>query len=207
MKIVIVGAGEVGTHIAASLRHEGHDLVVVERDAKKVAELERTLDILAVRGDGCNPELLREHGADRADLFFAVSNDDAVNLLSALTARSLGAGRCVVRVGNPKLGKNPLIKKDKEIMPLYPERLVAEEIFSLTRVPGANKARFFADGRLVLLEARPAMDADIYGRPLQDLQGPGNWILTGIHRAAGTVIPRGDTVLRPGDLLYAVEMI
>jgi len=203
MKIVIVGAGEVGMHIASSLRHEGHDLVLVEREAKKVAELESTLDILAVRGDGCNPGLLREHGAD-ADLFFAVSNDDAVNLLSALTARSLGAGRCVVRVGNPALGKNPLIKKDKEIVPLYPERLVAEEIFSLTRVPGANKARFFADGRLVLLEARPAMDADIYGRPLQESRGPGNWILTGIHRASGTVIPRGDTVLRPGDLLYSV---
>ena len=58
--------------------------------------------------------------------------------------------------------------------------------------------------RLVLVQARPSIKAAIYGRPLKELEGPGNWILTGIHRASGTVIPRGDTVLRPGDLLYAV---
>jgi trk system potassium uptake protein TrkA len=204
MKIFIVGAGEVGVHIASSLRHEGHDLVVIERDPKKVSQLQSSLDILAVVGDGCNPALLKNHGIADADLFFAVSNRDAVNLLSALTARSLGAKRCVVRVGDPALGNSPLLKKDKEIVQLYPERLVAEEIFNLTRVPGASKARFFADGRLVLLQARPSLDADIYGRPLKEISGPQNWILTGIHRAAGTVIPRGDTVLRPGDLLYAV---
>lgn len=204
MKIIIMGAGEVGVHIAGSLRDEGHDLVVIERDANKVAQLQNTMDILAVAGDGCRPAVLRKHGIDKADLFFAVSNDDKANILAALTARSLGVGRCVIRVGDPLLGKIPLLKQDPEILLLYPERLVAEEIFSMARVPGASKARFFADGRLVLLQARPSMDADIYGRPLKELKGPKNWILTGIHRAAGTVIPRGDTILRPGDLLYSV---
>ncbi|MCP3979666.1 MAG: Trk system potassium transporter TrkA [bacterium] len=204
MRIFIVGAGEVGIHIASSLVREGHDLVMIERDREKVTSLERAMDVLAVAGDGCDPKLLRRHGVTDADLFFAVSNDDAVNILSALTARSYGAKRCVVRVGNPVLGTTPLLKKDPEIVQLYPERLVAEEIFSLTRVPGAGKARFFNEGRLVLLQARPSIRAAIYGKPLKDLEGPKNWILTGIHRASGTVIPRGDTVLRPGDLLYAV---
>ena len=204
MKIIIMGAGEVGVHIAGSLRTEGHDLVVIDQDTNKVSELQSTMDILAVAGDGCRPRTLRKHGIDKADLFFAVSNDDKANILAALTARSLGADRCVVRVGDPLLGKNPLLQQDRGILLLYPERLVAEEIFSMARVPGANKARFFADGRLVLLQARPSMDADIYGRQLKELKGPENWILTGIHRAAGTVIPRGDTILRPGDLLYSV---
>jgi len=204
MRIFIVGAGEVGTHIAASLGREGHDLVVIERDPRKVAKLQASMDLLAVSGDGCNPLTLKDHKIGNADLFFAVSNDDASNLLAALTARALGAERCVVRVGNQELGKNPLIRRDDQIIPLYPERLVAEEIFNLTRVPGAGKARFFADGKLVLLQARPSIKAAIYGRPLKDLNGPPSWILTGIHRASGTVIPRGDTVLRPGDLLYAV---
>jgi trk system potassium uptake protein TrkA len=110
----------------------------------------------------------------------------------------------VARVGNPELGRNPLLRKDPDILLLYPERLVAEEIVSLTRVPGAGKARFFAEGRLVLLQARPSRKASVYGRPLRDMHGPANWILTGVHRAAGIFIPRGDTVLRPGDLLYAV---
>lgn len=204
MRVFIVGAGEVGTHIASSLTREGHDLVMIDRDRKKIAQLQSTMDLLAVHGDGCDPVKMRDLRVGDADLFFAVSNNDAVNILASLTARSMGAARCVVRVGNPTLGKNPLIKRDEQIIPLYPERLVAEEIFSLTRVPGAGKARFFAHGKLVLLQARPSIKAAIYGRPLKDLEGPDNWILTGIHRASGTVIPRGDTVLRPGDLLYAV---
>ena len=204
MKVFIVGAGEVGIHIAQSLIREGHDLVLIERDLKKVAQLHSTMDVLAICGDGCNPKTLRHHGAGDADLFFAVSDKDAVNLLAALTARELGAKRCVVRVGDADLGTNPLVRKDKEILLLYPEQLVAEEIYALTRVPGAGKARFFCDGRLVLLQARPSLMAAIYGKPVKDLHGPDNWILTGIHRAAETVIPRGDTVLRPGDMLYAV---
>jgi len=136
MKVFIVGAGEVGIHIASSLVREGHDLVVIEKDSKKVSNLQKSMDILAVAGDGCNPRLLKTHGAADADLFFAVSNNDSVNLLSALTARKMGAARCVVRVGNPELGHNPLLKEDSQILQLYPERLVAEEIFSLTRVPG-----------------------------------------------------------------------
>jgi trk system potassium uptake protein TrkA len=206
MKICIVGAGEVGVHIALSLVREGHDLVVIEKGADKVERLQKSMDILAVAGDGCNPKLLRAHGAGEADLFFAVSNNDAVNLLSALTARSLGAARCVVRLGEPQLGRNPLLQRDKEIVQLNPERLVAEEIFNLTRVPGVGKARFFADGRLVLLLARPTIKAGIYGRPLKDLTGPKRWILTGIRRASGLIIPRGDTVLRMGDLVWAVGL-
>lgn len=204
MKIIILGAGEVGVHIASSLRNEGHDLVLIEKDPRKVARLASTMDILAVAGDGCNPRILKAQGVATADLFFAVTNNDPVNLLSTLTARRLGAKQCVVRVGDPALGKNPLVKGDEYIKLLNPERLVAEEIFSLTRVPGANKARFFHDGRLALVQARPSTSASIYGRPLKTLQGPPNWILTGIHRTSGTVIPRGDTVLQPGDLVYGV---
>jgi trk system potassium uptake protein TrkA len=206
MKIFIVGAGEVGVHIALSLEREGHDLVVIEKSGQKVERLQQSMDILAVSGDGCNPKLLRAHGAGDADLFFAVSNVDAVNLLSALTARSLGAKRCVVRIGDPQLGRNPLLQQDEEILQLNPEQLVAEEIFNLTRVPGVGKARFFADGRLVLLQARPSIKATIYGRPLKELTGPKEWILTGVRRASGVIIPRGDTILRMGDMVYAVGL-
>jgi trk system potassium uptake protein TrkA len=204
MKIFIVGAGEVGVHIASSLVREGHDLVIIERDERKVADLQSRLDILAVAGDGCDPHLLRDRGIADADLFFAVSNNDAVNMLSALTARSYGAKRAVVRVGVAHLAKNPLLRKDPEILPLHPERLVAEEIHALTSVPGVGKARFFGKRRLVLVQARPSIKAAVYGRPLKNLVGPKSWILVGIHRASGTVIPRGDTTLRPGDLVYAI---
>lgn len=204
MRIFIVGAGEVGIHIASSLVLEGHDLVIIERDAKKVADLQSSMDLLAVHGDGCNPRLLKTHGIDSADLLFAVSDNDATNILASLTARSLGVKQAVVRIGNPDMGKNPLVRRDEGITPLYPERLVAEEIVGLTKVPGAGRARSFGDGKLVLLQARPSISAPIYGRRLKEIAGPPGWILAGIHRTSGTVIPRGDTKLRPGDLLYAI---
>lgn len=204
MKIFIVGAGEVGFHIAQSLVQEGHDLVVIELDADKAKRLQTEVDLLAVAGDGCNPAILKEHGVDQADLFFAVSNNDPANLLSALTARRLGAARCVARVGNPYHGSNPLLDTDQEIIPLYPERLVAEEIFGLTRVPGASKAHFFGDGKLVLLHAHPSAGVDIYNKPLRQLQGPEGWILVGVLQGAALTVPRGDTILRPGQEIYAV---
>ena len=204
MRIFIVGAGQVGYHIASSLVTEGHDLVIIEKNRDNAKAMEKILDVLAVTGDGCDPTLLKRRGVGTADLFFAVSNNDAANLLAALTAKRLGAKRCVVRLGDPKYGKNPLLMAEPEIMPLFPERLVAEEIRSLTKVPGVARVRYFADDKLVLLQARPSSRADIYDRPLRELRGPEGWVLTGISRSTGIVIPSGDTVLRPGEPLYAV---
>ncbi len=204
MRIFIVGAGQVGYHIASSLVTEGHDLVVIEKDPANAREMESHLDVLAVAGDGCDPALLKARGIGNADLFFAVSNNDAVNLLASLTAKKLGAKRCVVRLSDPKHGKNPLLKGEPDIVPLFPERLVAEEIRSLTKVPGVSRVRYFADGKLVLLQARPSSRADIYNRPLREMQGPEGWVLTGICRSSGITIPSGETVLRPGEPLYAV---
>ena len=146
MRIFIVGAGEVGFHIATSLAREGHDLVVIEADAAQAQKVQAELDVMAIQGDGCQPSLLKEHGIEQADLFFSVSDADAVNLLAALTARGLGAKQCVARLGNPQYGENPLLLADENIIPLHPERLVAEEILGLTRIPGVSKAHFFADG-------------------------------------------------------------
>jgi len=204
MRIFIVGAGEVGFHIASSLAREGHDLVVIEADTTQAKKIQTELDVMGIHGDGCQPELLKEHGVDKADLFFSVSDGDAVNLLAALTARALGARQCVARLGNPKYGENPLLKADRNIIPLHPERLVAEEILGLTRVPGVSKAHFFEDGKLLLLRARPARDADIYGRPLRELSWPAGWILVGVERGGKLTIPKGDTELKPGRRVYAV---
>ena len=98
MKVFIAGAGEVGFHIASSLVKEGHDLVIIERDPDKVRRLEKLLDVLVVRGDASNPQILRAHGIENAQLFFAVTNDDPANLLAGMTARKLGAARSVVRL-------------------------------------------------------------------------------------------------------------
>jgi trk system potassium uptake protein TrkA len=204
MKVFIAGAGEVGFHISASLVREGHDLVIIERDREKVQRLEKLLDVLVVQGDASNPHILRANGIETADLFFAVTNDDPTNLLSALTARKLGAARAVVRLGQVFHEFNPLLQDDPDLIPMYPEKLVAEEILALIKVPGASRVRYFAQGRLVLLHVRASRDAGVFGKPLQDLRGPEGWILTGIRRGSKLIIPRGDTTLQSEDVFYAV---
>jgi trk system potassium uptake protein TrkA len=204
MRIFIVGAGEVGRHIASSLTQEGHEIIVVEADLDKAQNLQSELDVLAVSGDGCNARILEQHSVHDADLFFAVSNDDAANMLAGLTARRLGVAKCVARVGNPFHGSNPLLADDPNIIPMYPERLVADEIRALMRVPGVSKAHFFADGKLVLLRVRPSTRADIYDKPLRDLKGPEGWILVGVMQGLKLRVPRGDTILLHGQNLYAV---
>lgn len=204
MKIFIVGAGEVGFHIAESLSQEGHEIIVIEADLEKVQHLQSQLDVLAVTGDGCNANILQQNGVHDADLFFAVSNDDAANLLAALTARHLGVPKCVARVGNPYHGSSPLLQHDPDVLTLYPERLVAEEIQRLMRVPGVSKAHFFADGKLVLLRVQPSPRVEIYDRPLRELRGPAGWILVGVIQGARLSVPRGETVLRRGQTIYAV---
>jgi trk system potassium uptake protein TrkA len=204
MKVFIAGAGEVGFHISTSLVREGHDLVIIERDRDKVRRLEKKLDVLVVQGDAANPQILRANGIENAKLFFAVTNDDAANLLAAMTARKLGAETSVVRLGQVFHEFNPLLQDDPDLMPMYPEKLVAEEILALLKVPGASKVRYFEQARLVLLHVRASERADVFGKPLQDLHGPEGWILTGVRRHGELIIPRGDTILEPEDLVYAV---
>jgi trk/ktr system potassium uptake protein len=204
MRIFILGAGEVGYHIASALSLEGHDLVVIEADPERAQRLQSKLDVMSVNGDGCQPDLLVKYGVKNADLFFSVSDSDTVNLLAALTARRLGAKRAIARLGNPAYGDNQLILDDPYITPLYPERLVAEEILGLTRISGASKAHFFEGGKLLLLRTRPSRKADIYDRPIRDLKGPEGWILVGVEKGMKLSVPRGDTVLRPGQRVYAV---
>jgi trk system potassium uptake protein TrkA len=204
MRIFILGAGEVGFHIAASLVSEGHDLVVIDTDPDLTQKIQTGLDVMAVNGDGCQPHVLKAYGVENADLFFCVTDSDAVNLLAALTARDFGAKKCIVRLGDPTHGENPLLLADPGIIPLHPERLVAEEILGLTRVPGVSKAHFFEDRSLLLLRARPMRKADIYRKPLRELRGPEGWILVGVETGMRLSIPRGDTELKPGQRVYAV---
>lgn len=204
MRIFILGGGEVGFHIAASLVSEGHDLVVIDTDPALTQKIQTELDVMAVNGDGCQPHLLKAYGVENADLFFCVTDSDAVNLLAALTARDLGAKKCIVRLGDPTHGENPLLLADPGIVPIHPERLVAEEILGLTRVPGVSKAHFFENRSLLLLRTRPSPKADIYRKPLRELHGSKGWILVGVESGMRLSIPRGDTKLKPGQRVYAV---
>lgn len=204
MKIFIIGAGEVGFHIASSLAREGHDLVIMDRDGRRARELQSQLDVLVVHADGCDAGMLDQHGISEADIVFTVSNNDAANLLASISARRMGADRCVVRLGQPHYRRNPLLLEDERIIPIHPEQLVAEEMATITRVPGASKARFFEKGRLVMVQVRPAESAAIYGKPLKEVDWPEGWLLAGLRKGNAIRVPHGGSSIRRGETCYVV---
>src|SRR5687767_4287916 len=98
MHVIVCGAGEVGVHIADRLSREGHDVVLVDRSAQPIAAAEERLDVQTVVGNSTSPVVLEQAGLDDAGLFIAVTNDDEVNLVSALLAKQAGVETTIVRL-------------------------------------------------------------------------------------------------------------
>ena len=103
MRIIIVGAGAVGTHLAERLSLEGQDVVVIENDPQRAAELKEELDALIITGNGASASVLTEAGVAHSDLLIAASSNDGANFIACHTAKRLGVGRTVARVQDPGL--------------------------------------------------------------------------------------------------------
>ena len=212
MRLVVLGAGRMGEHLIRQLSGlpEYHDITLVERDSETRIHLQRKYDIGIAEGDARVPAILTRHGAG-ADVLFALTNDDATNMLAALTATdpAIGVQRAVVRLSDQRHRENPLLAEEarrQAIETIFPEELVAEEIFGILRYPGARSVRSFGEGVLVLLRATPA-DPTVFDRPVEAIDtAPRGWILTGILRSGGgpLEIPRGRTRVQEGDEIFAV---
>ena len=212
MRLIVLGAGRMGEHLIRQLSRlpEHHDITLVDRDAEVCSHLLRKYDIGIAEGDARNPAIITQHCAG-ADVLFALTNDDATNLLAALTATdpAIGAHRAVVRLSDPRHGQTPLLAEDSRreaIEMILPEALVAEEILGILRYPGARSVRSFGEGVLVLLRAVPQVPT-AFNRPLEEIDtAPRGWVLTGILRKGGgpLEIPRGRTRVQEGDEIFAV---
>ncbi len=213
MRVVVLGAGQMGGHLLRQLSRlpEQPDVTLIERHGDTAEALGRKFDIGVVGADASVPAVLETHARD-ADVLFALTNDDAANIVAALTAThpAIGVRRAVVRISDPRHRDGPLLRDAPNIETILPEALIAEEILGLIRFPGTRSVRSLGDGGLVLLRARPARES-VFGRPLAEIDtAPRGWILTGILRPNRSapepdlIIPRGSTRLREGDEVFAV---
>jgi trk system potassium uptake protein TrkA len=206
MYAVIVGAGEVGFHIATILSQEGHEVAVIDRKRESTERASQELDVLAVLGNGASRRVLEQVSMGRADLLVAVTDSDEVNMIACMAAKQVGVPQTIARV------RNPDYIEDKSTLPtgfmgvdhvIQPEVAVADEVVKLAGIPGALDVETFAHGQVLVVEVLAEPNSPLLGAPLRELSLPPGVIVTAVLRAAGeVVIPRGESVLGAGDRVF-----
>lgn len=210
MRIVIVGAGQVGYHLADRLSHQDQDVVVIDTDAEKVEMLADRLDVLALAGNGASVPILEEAGVSKADLFLAVTNRDEVNILGCLAAERLGRARKVARISNPDfLVERSVLSTDQlgiDLM-INPERECAWETYQLLASHVASELISFADGKVFLVGLKVYEGAPVAGKSIRDLGDEleqYRYTTVAIHRDGRTEIPTGRSRIEAGDQIFLV---
>jgi trk system potassium uptake protein TrkA len=211
MRVIVVGAGEVGSSIAASLADE-HEVVVVDVDGDRVEALTYDLDVLAIEGDGAAIETLREAGLDASDLLIAVTDDDETNIVSCGTAKTLDDVTTIARVRNTKFldtWNNAEGALGVDVM-VGTNLLTARKIASMIGLPAARDVDTFADGTIQMAEFELATDSPVAGQTVAAADRFEDLTFAAILRPDedGTgeeiVIPRGDTELTAGDEVVVI---
>ena len=205
MKIVIVGAGAVGTHLSKLLSGEHQDCVLIDADEERLSGLSE-YDVMTYQASPTSIQALKEAGADHADLFVGVTPEESINLNACILAHALGAKKTVARIDNyeylspehqaffKNLGVDSLI---------YPEVLAAIDINNGLKLSWVRQRWDVHDGALILLGVKLREAAEILNQPLRNLCGPDDpYHVVAVKRNGDTLIPGGMDELRVNDLVY-----
>lgn len=208
MRIMIVGAGQVGRHLSRKFSAEGQDVVLIDRDETRLRRLERELNILVVPGSGASMRVLEDAGIENTELFIAVTDSDEVNLVACLLSKKYQVKKRVARVRNEDFlsPDAPLNEKALGIdMLISPDRAMTDEIMQLITVSEAFDTSEFANGQMVLLgyvinENNPC--ADLTLQKIKQQMKSHRYVVAAIIRNGKTIIPGGTDRIEVGDKVY-----
>ena len=212
MKIIILGAGQVGGTLAEHLADEQNDITVVDSQSSTLRALQERLDIRTVHGDAGHPTTLLNAGAEDADMLIAVTNSDEINMLACSVAFTLY--RTPTKIS--RIRSTDYLEKSKELFEsgaipvdviIGPEQLVTNNIEQLIANPGSLQVLDFAEGRIRLVAVRAISGGPIVGRQLQEIREHMPKIDTrvaAIFRDNQAIIPKGDTVVEPDDEVFFI---
>ena len=204
MKIIIVGAGEIGRHLAISLSREAHSIVVVEYDALVAAELEAQIDGRVITGSGASANTLLEAGVSECELFLAVTSESTINLMSASMAKKLNAEKVIARVSPAQQREEWLFdfRGHFGIDHVFSsERLSAIELSKFVRNPDSLMVEEIARGRIELQQLRVSEQSDAVGKRLIDLKAPERTRVASITRGGDHFVPSAEDALCAGDVV------
>jgi trk system potassium uptake protein TrkA len=210
MKIVILGAGQVGSTVASALVHEDNDITIIDIDERRLKELQDQMDIRCVQGHASYPKVLERAGIEDADLIIALTSSDEVNMIACQIAYTLyNVPTRVARVrAQEYTGRQELFHREHAPIDVLisPELLLTEYIARLIEYPGALQVMDFADGRAQLVATEAEAGGLLVGQKLRSLRNhmPANSDarVAAIYRQGQLVLPQGETVIEENDLVF-----
>lgn len=211
MKIIILGAGQVGSTLAASLSSEANDITIVDTNTDFLRDLQEHLDLRVISGNASHPDILTIAGAEDADMVIAVTNSDEVNMIACQVAYTLfHTPTKIARVRAPEYLKEERLFH-QEALPIdvliSPEQIVTDSIHSLIDHPGALQVTDFADGKVKLVAVRAYYGGPLVGHELRTITEhmPGIEVrVAAIFRRNRPIIPKGHTVIEADDEVFFI---
>ncbi|HCC70044.1 MAG TPA: Trk system potassium transporter TrkA [Bacteroidales bacterium] len=212
MRIVIAGAGEVGTHLAKMLSNEQHDIVIIDPEESRLKPINSSLDVMTRLGSATSLNLLKDTLGKKTDLFIAVAHLEDTNITAAILAKRLGAVKTIARIDNREYLEHTTREFFKSLgidSLIYPELIAAKQVLGLLHETGTTEFMEFSGGMLSLYVQKLEKNAPVVNKTLREvtfeLKNITNNRTVAIKRNDDTIIPRGDEVFKEGDLVFVVS--
>ncbi|MEX0686188.1 MAG: Trk system potassium transporter TrkA [Balneolales bacterium] len=208
MKIVIIGAGEIGYHLSALLSEEKQDVTVLDRNSEALNSVAQTCDVLTVVGNAASAQDLLAAGVSDADLVIAATSLDEVNMIASMMSKRLGAKKIIARIRSNEFTDphSPLKPEDLGIdVMIHPEESVAQEIVQLVKRAAASDVLTLADGKMQLIGLKLEKDSPLVDKTLAmyDKEHPDIvFRVVAIYRGGRTIIPDGTDRLKGNDHVF-----
>ena len=210
MKIVIAGAGEMGSHLAKMLSGNGHDITIIDADQKLLSDVGSLADVISVEGDSTTFAVLRKAQVRKCDLFIAVNHVENDNVVAAMLAKKLGAKKAIARIDNNEYlepnNKEMFIDMGIDYL-FYPEKVAASEVINLLGHTSTTEFVDFSSGKLSLVVFHLEPTSPLVGKPLEgfdDDEAPLSYRTVAITRGGQTIIPRRGELFMEGDAIYVI---
>jgi trk system potassium uptake protein TrkA len=206
MYILVVGAGKVGYFLAKRLCLGKNTVSIIEKDREICETIAKELEALVVNGDGCDPDILEEAGIKRANVVAAVTGGDEDNLvICQLAKEKFGIRRTIARVNNP--GNEHIFSELGVDVPIDSTRIIAKIVEEEVSFSDIVNLMSFKRGKLSIVRLDLPKDSPVINKEVKDLKLPGDSVLVSIVRGEEVIVPKGNTLLLPGDDIIALTFI
>jgi trk system potassium uptake protein TrkA len=211
MRIIIAGAGEVGTHLAKMLSNENHEIILIDPEESRLKPIDSSLDVLTHEGSATSVKILQDSLIKKTDLFIAVTHSEDTNIISSILAKRFGALKTIARIDNIDYLESSTLEFFKSIgidSLIYPELIAAREVLGLLHETGATDFMEFSGGKLAMYVQKLDEKAPILNKSLQEIsisRRTDKYRAVAIKRDGKTIIPRGNEKFHLGDVVYVIS--